>query len=422
MYCSPKIFFADRIEKVRTKVQIFVLTFHFRTTKSGVIELYLIFSSNNGKITCLSITPVIFFTVIETPCKVLYDKEEIKGGETMPTIKDVANYTGVSPTTVSNVIHGRTTKVSAETKLKVEQALKELKYHSNMAGRLLAKNGSRIIGVIFQDDRAISTHTYDNPYLGEFIQAVETAIREAGYFMMFQRVSSVDDGVKLVQMWDLEGVVLSGTSPKDLSEWTNSLKIPIVFLDMYPQKEADILNIGVDDLQASYEMTHYLVSKGHQEIAFIAFGKSFEDWIGVDEKRAQGVKKALAEHQLKPNYFSAPNSEEAFAVFIQAFAKKHAGHITALFFASDLMAVRAQSVLSNHGWHIPDDFSIAGFDGTLLAKLATPQITTVYQNILQKAEKGIQLLLADIRGQQLTKRTIQITTTFIEGQSVKKIK
>jgi DNA-binding LacI/PurR family transcriptional regulator len=41
---------------------------------------------------------------------------------------------------------------------------------------------------------------------------------------------------------------------------------------------------------------------------------------------------------------------------------------------------------------------------------------------LQKAEKGIQLLLADIRGQQLTKRTIQITTTFIEGQSVKKIK
>lgn len=221
----------------------------------------------------------------------MYDKEEIKGGETMPTIKDIANYTGVSPTTVSNVIHGRTTKVSAETKLKVEQALKELKYHSNMAGRLLAKNGSRIIGVIFQDDRAISTHTYDNPYLGEFIQAAETAIREAGYFMMFQRVSSVDDGVKLVQMWDLEGVVLSGTSPKDLSEWTNSLKIPIVFLDMYPQKEVDILNIGVDDLQASYEMTHYLVSKGHQEIAFIAFGKSFEDWIGVDEKRNKGLKK-----------------------------------------------------------------------------------------------------------------------------------
>lgn len=363
----------------------------------------------------------LFFSMIASRSKVLYDKR-VEGGKAMPTIKDVANYTGVSPTTVSNVIHGRTSKVSEETKEKVEKALKELKYHSNMGGRLLAKNGSRIIGVIFQDDSAISTHTYDNPYLGEFVQAAETAIRESGYFMMFQRVSSIDEGLKLVQMWDLEGVVLSGTSPKDLQEWTESLNIPIVFLDMYPLHNEAILNIGVDDLKASYEMTHYLVDNGHTEIAFIAFGESFDDWVGVDARRAEGVKKALDEHHLQPHYFIAPKNEEDFAVFIKDFAENYTHQITALFFASDLMAVRAQSVLYNHGWQVPEDFSIVGFDGTLLAKLATPQITTIYQNILQKAENGIELLIADITGQTIRQRNIQIDSIFLEGQSVKKIK
>ncbi len=338
----------------------------------------------------------------------------------MPTIKDIAAYTGVSPTTVSNVIHGRTAKVSEETKIKVEKALKELNYHSHMAGRLLAKNGSRIIGVIFQEDR-VAQHNSDNPYLGEFVQAVEIAIKEAGYFMMFQRVASVDEGVKLVQMWDLEGIILAGTSPRDLSAWLE-IAVPIVFVDMYPLNDEPILNIGVDDFQASYTMTNYLIACGHREIAFLAFGSSCERWIGVEAVRAQGTKAALDEHQLAHHFIAVPRDPQKFPMFLQTFAEEQAGKISALFLSSDLLAAQAMSLLYKNNWRVPEDFSLVGFDGTLLSKLATPQITTIYQDILKKAQQGIQLLLAEIAGQEIKTPLIQLETKLIEGASVKKLK
>ena len=66
----------------------------------------------------------------------------------MVTIKDLAKVAGVSPTTVSNVLHGRVNKVSEETLEKVQSAIDEMNYVSNMGGRLLARRGSKIIGVI----------------------------------------------------------------------------------------------------------------------------------------------------------------------------------------------------------------------------------------------------------------------------------
>lgn len=88
-----------------------------------------------------------------------------------------------------------------------------------MGGRLLAKHGSKIIGMIIQDTEAEKESFYDNPYYGELIQAVESQIKQMGYFMMFHRVSDFEEGAKLAEMWHLEGLIVSGASSMEISKW-----------------------------------------------------------------------------------------------------------------------------------------------------------------------------------------------------------
>ncbi|NLM13341.1 MAG: LacI family transcriptional regulator, partial [Epulopiscium sp.] len=82
----------------------------------------------------------------------------------MVTIKELANRAGVSPTTVSNVLHGRTNKVSPETLKRVEQVIKEANYVSNMGARLLANNGSKIIGVLINYGREDLSSPVQDPF------------------------------------------------------------------------------------------------------------------------------------------------------------------------------------------------------------------------------------------------------------------
>ena len=102
----------------------------------------------------------------------------------MITIKDMAEIAGVSPTTVANVLHGRTKKMSKETLKKVQDVIDQSHYVSNMGARVLANYGSRIIGVIMNYDRRAENNAMADPFYGTIVGALEKEIREHGYYMM----------------------------------------------------------------------------------------------------------------------------------------------------------------------------------------------------------------------------------------------
>ncbi len=337
----------------------------------------------------------------------------------MATIKDIAKYTGVSPTTVSNVIHGRDSKVSPETRLKVKTALEELNYSANMGARLLANHGSKIIGMIIQDTEAVTEDFFDNPYHGELIQALESKIKKAGYFMMFHRVSNFNEGAKLADMWNLEGLIVSGTSSRDVPKWQERVSVPIVFLDSYAEEhQAPFLNVGIDDRKGAYQMTQYLLAKGHTQIAFTAKGPSPDNWRGVDFERSEGVKEAMQEVGEKVTLIAIPPTYKNYQNFVsevlEPVVKKH----TALFCSSDLLAVQIISEFYKKGILIPRDISVVSFDGTSYSKYATPQITSMYQDIPEKAEKIIQLLLESILSSEYITKKSELKTILVEGESV----
>lgn len=340
----------------------------------------------------------------------------------MATIKDIAKYTGVSPTTVSNVIHGRDSKVSPETKEKVKKALVELDYTADMGARLLAKNGSKIIGFIIQDNEAVVEEFFDNPYHGELIQAVESNIKKAGYFMMFHRVSNFEEGARLAEMWHLEGLIVSGTSVNDVAKWQNKVTVPVVFIDSYATNlEEPFLNVGIADKQGAYEMTTYLLNLGHKKIGFIAKGETESAWQGVDYERSKGVIRAMKQVDLSPTLIPIPVTYNDNRQFVTDNLMETIKNCTVIFCASDLLAVQLVSALYKKNISVPRDISIVSFDGTPYAKYATPQITCMKQDVSKKAEAIMTLVLKGIETKNTMSESIYLKTTLVEGSSVKKL-
>ena len=102
-------------------------------------------------------------------------------------IKDIAEELGLSTATVSNVLHGKTQKISDRTVKAVEQKLEERGYIPDMAATLLARNNSRIIGVVVNDHPKYEGHVFEDSFISAAINYLSDETEANGYFMMLKR-------------------------------------------------------------------------------------------------------------------------------------------------------------------------------------------------------------------------------------------
>lgn len=143
----------------------------------------------------------------------------------MITIKDMAEIAGVSPTTVANVLHGRTKKMSKETLKKVQDVIDQSHYVSNMGARVLANYGSRIIGVIMNYDRRAENNAMADPFYGTIVGAWK---KKSGNTVTIW--SYIWQGVlKKRSGWHLPGILkdwwLLGCRAEDVQKMKEQLKI-----------------------------------------------------------------------------------------------------------------------------------------------------------------------------------------------------
>ena len=101
-------------------------------------------------------------------------------------IVDVADALGLSTATVSKVIHGKTSKISDETVKRVQQELERTGYIPNMAGILLARNNSRIIGVVGNDNVKYEGRVLEDGFVMSSLNALSHEVNEKGYFLMIK--------------------------------------------------------------------------------------------------------------------------------------------------------------------------------------------------------------------------------------------
>ena len=117
-------------------------------------------------------------------------EEGMKMTQNRVRIVDVADALGLSTATVSNVIHGKTEKISDKTVKRVQQELERSGYIPNMAGILLVRNNSRIIGVVVNDHEKYEGRVLEDGFVMSSLNALSHEVNEKGYFLMIKTLIS----------------------------------------------------------------------------------------------------------------------------------------------------------------------------------------------------------------------------------------
>jgi LacI family transcriptional regulator len=340
----------------------------------------------------------------------------------MITIKQIAQKAGVSPTTVSNVLNGNTSKVSAENTTKVKAILKEVNYVSNRGAIMLAHGVSHIIGVIFNYPRRDKTNIFQDPFQAQLVGSLVTEIKKTDYYMMLYTTESPSEVMKLAVTWKLDGLIIVGIQAEYCTEIRKSTSTPIVFIDCYFENDGQIYyNIGLEDENGAYKMTQYLIACGHTQVTFLADHKKLK---GVDLMRLNGFKKALKQAGIvytDRNFISLSiNSVKRRNILENLYT--HLYDYTALFFASDYYAAEAELFFQEKGLSIPDDISIAGFDNNVYSNITTPRITTMGQNVPEKGQKAVEMLMKILKHDKNVERSVILPVELVIRDSVKKLK
>ncbi len=316
----------------------------------------------------------------------------------MITIKEIAKRLNMSTTTVSNVIHGKEGEVSEEKRRIVKEFLEQVDYVPNINARNLAQNESKIIGVALKARADKYENLIMDPFVSELIGGIEETIRNAGYFMMLYISRDTEKIMRHVSTWNVDGLILFGMLDDDGIRVSTRYKKPIVCIDTYSiEGLKHFTNVGLDDERGTYEMVKYIISCGHEKIAFMS-----DNTKGVDLARLTGYKKALDEAgiEFKEEDFLKirPKSDEIDAS-LEEICRRSLDY-TAIMCVSDLYAVTLMSALQDRGIRVPEGISIAGFDDNMLGSLYRPALTTVHQDVKKKGVVAAQTLLKQIKGEE----------------------
>lgn len=333
---------------------------------------------------------------------------------TRTTIKHIAEASGVSQMTVSNVINGRKSKASEATIKKINDAIKKLNYRPNMSARSLASSASKMVGVVIPFTENQNQLLLDNPFYAEMISGIESALRAQGYYMMLAGVGRDNVTLDVISHWNVDALIVLGIYPEGLYDLLKTMKLPTLLIDSYIEDD-HFYHLRIDDEQAAYEATNYLISQGHKDIALVT-GVIRED--GVIKRRLAGYNRALSGANITPNPDYIFEGSVGFDWGKQAADElmKHS-KISAAFCTADLIAAGLLAGLHKNGKQIPQDISVMGFDNISISQMVYPALTTMGQEIVSKGKIAADLMTS-LLNKKPVKREVETEVEIIIRDSV----
>ena len=328
-------------------------------------------------------------------------------------IKDIAEELGLSTATVSNVIHGKTSKVSRETVKRVQELIEKRGYIPSMAGILLARNNSRIIGVVINRHTKYEGGLLSDNFISSSLNELSVQIEKAGYFMMIKTSDSYEEIVKFASMWNMEGLIIIGFCESDYKNLRESMHIPFVVYDGYFESSDNVCNLIIDNFGGGFKMGEYLYKMGHRKVVCLS-----DNYICMDKERIDGLMTGLKNGSAK--LVKIPLHRKERLRFYEGNFKEIMEKYTAAFAVSDEYAIEFMHFLQKKQINIPEDFSIAGFDGGILGEKVYPELTSIKQDMRERAEMAIEALTALKEGREV-KNEQKLMVELIERDSVKRI-
>ena len=332
------------------------------------------------------------------------------------TIKDVAEYCGVSITTVSRVLNNHP-DVRENVRAKVWAAIQELHYVPNNSARDLGKSQTDTIGVILRGAA--------NPFLISVLRSIEQAADAAGYTLVLQQINTCDDelaaGASLVRSKRLRGLILLGGEFDYTAERTADLMVPFVcctFTGTFGSLNKDSYSsVSINDHDEAYQAVKTLLDHGHRRVAILL--ESTKD-RSISELRYRGYCDALRDAgiPLDPDLVAESGSFEMEDVFVatkELLAR--CSDFTALFTISDLMAMAAIKALHSTGRQVPQDCSVISIDGIEMTRFIVPTLTSLVQPSAEMGTQAVHILLDVLEGKG-NHRHLTLPATLREGETV----
>ena len=341
-------------------------------------------------------------------------------------IKDIAKLCGVGVSTVSRAINNHP-DINEETKNRILEVIRENHYIPNNSARNLKRSVSRTVAVLIKG--------IDNPFFSGMIRIFEEEIQKKKYSFLLHRVEEAEDevdvAIELIKEKRLKGIIFLGGHFCQNREKLEQLDIPFVLSTVAntdSMQNSFLSCVSVDDFQESYKMIDHLCQLGHRRIGILAATPQDES---IGQLRLEGYRQALADHGIVPDpawcFYSPENINwytmaNGYELMKQVMASGQ--NLTAVFAISDSIAIGAFKAVFDARKSVPEDYSIAGFDGLDMAHYYNPAITTIRQPVEEMAYETIRILFDQIRSKTPEQRKNQqkiFQGRMVEGQSTRRI-
>lgn len=318
----------------------------------------------------------------------------------MTTLKDVAQLAGVSPITVSRVVN-TPEAVKPKTRQRVEEAMKTLSYMPNSAAKNLASNRTGVIDVYIPQSIDLS-----NPFVMHLIAGISEVLSNHMYSMLILRDRARE------RMCD--GYIVTGLLKDEIHDFVDyaSQRSRPVMLFGHTQLP-DVTCVDVDNVVGASMGVEHLLKLGHRRIAMLNVQEN-KDYV---QDRQLGYQLAMEKYSLSINpqdVFFAENSVEGGAKAVRSIANLQ--RYSAIFCATDTIAIGAVTELNRLGVSVPDQMSIVGFDGLGHHLLSPVSITTVRQPVIEVGKMLASALMTRLNGEAPQVQSL-IAPVFVPGES-----
>lgn len=332
-------------------------------------------------------------------------------------IRDIARLSGYSLGTVSRVLNGHP-NVSERARERVLSVVEEVGYEPNSNARYLKMQSHLSIAVFVKGSR--------NMLFADILERVQALLREAeeqpDVVYLGEDDNEVEAALRYERLRHPKGIVFLGGDPAYFKAAFSHISVPAVLVTNTAAGLGfkNLSSVSTNDVAAARELMEYLYGVGHRRIGIIGGERSLSQ---VGGRRLHGAEEALRAHGIEfdyerdfePCHFSMEEGYDAAVRLIM-----RSPDLTAVFALGDAVAIGAMRAVFDMGMRIPEDISIAGFDGLAAGQFSVPRLTTIRQDTRLLASRSVEALLAALAGEEQPVREM-VSHQLLNRESVRAV-
>lgn len=322
------------------------------------------------------------------------------------TIYDISKKAGVSIATVSRVLNG-SESVRPATRKKVMDVIEQYDYTPNAFARGLGLHTLNTIGILCADSSDL--------FLAKAVYYLEQELQNSGYESLLcctgYNLDIRKNYMNLILSKKVDGIILVGSNFIGTSEEENqyikdvSSQVPIMLLNAayeYP----NVYSTLCDDYSSMYEATLSMAQSGISDILYLYNSKSYSG-----TKKLNGYRSAMSDAGIENFnkyvhfYDGDPENLGEIASFVASIAKKGLT-FHGVIAADDSLAIGSVKYAQKMGLKIPDDFSVIGYNNSMLTSCCNPELTSVDNRLETQTHQLVQTLIGVLSGEEMPKKSI----------------